>query len=49
MEVEEWWRRERERNVQWRRKRERDIYLFFYILIIGIGMECNKQGKINEN
>ena len=30
------------------KERERHIP-FFYILIIGIRMECNKQGKINEN
>ena len=40
--------REREMCSGGERERERHIP-FFYILIIGIRMECNKQGKINEN
>ena len=40
--------REREKCAVEEKERERHIP-FFYILIIGVRMECNKQGKINEN
>ena len=40
--------REREKCAVEEKERERQIP-FFYILIIGVRMECNKQGKINEN
>ena len=42
MEVEEWWRRKRERETY-------TFFFFFFFKGLEIGMECNKQGKINEN
>ena len=40
MEVEEQWRRKKERETYSGEEREREVYFFF--LGLEIGMECNK-------